>query len=82
MKRTYLMSKNTSHDDIIVSRENSCDVTGLLSLAHLYVIWSKIDGVASEQEEASFERDPRPHRGLGEDHGHRLPLEGLKSSVA
>lgn len=75
------MSKHTRHDDVVVPGENPSDVAGFLSLAHLYIIGSQVDGMPPQQEEAGLKGDPGPHGGLGEDHGHRLPLEGLECPV-
>lgn len=71
----YLMSKNSSHNDIIIARKNTGNITSFFPLTHLYITWSQIDCMSSKQVKTCLKRNTCPHGRLSKNHRHSFTLE-------
>uniref|UniRef100_A0A0V0H3N4 Putative ovule protein n=1 Tax=Solanum chacoense TaxID=4108 RepID=A0A0V0H3N4_SOLCH len=71
----YLMSKNSSHNDIIIARQNTSNITSFFPLTHLYVIWSQVHSMPTKQVKPCLKGNPCPHGWLSKDHRHSFTFK-------
>ena len=72
-----VLREGADHDRVEVAREDDGGVLDRLAAAELEVACREVEAVAAELGDADLERDPRPRRGLLEDHPERAAGEEL-----
>ena len=70
-----VVGKAADRDRVDVAGHDPADVADRFPAGDLQLVAAQDDGRATEFGDPNFERDPRPGRGLFEDHRHRSPRE-------